>query len=46
MWIAILGAGAGGFFLLRAALRLFRGDRADDDDDSYYKGDYDDDGAP
>jgi len=43
-WIAILGLGTGGFFLLRAAVRAFRGGA--DDDDEAYKGDYDDEDAP
>jgi len=45
-WIAILGAGAGGFFLLRAGHRIVRAGRVDDDDDEMYKGDYDDEDAP
>ena len=46
-WIAILGAGAGGFFLLRAGHRAIaiRADRVDDDDEAY-RGDYDDEDAP
>ena len=43
MWIAILGAGVGAFFLLRAAVRAFRGDAAGEEEE--LKGDYDEDGV-
>jgi len=41
-WAAILGTGVGGFLLLRAVRRTFRGEAEEED----YKGDYDDEDAP
>jgi len=40
--IPMLGLGVGGFFLLRAALRAFRKDKSESDDE-LLAGDYDDD---